>query len=342
MAHYAVAAGALLLVGARRREAAIFALFAAAPDLDVVTAVPWALAAPHLGLDADALVLGANLLGHRGLSHTLVAAALAGGIVGAVTRRARPALLAALAWATHVGLDLLTPWPLAPFWPISSVEGRLPLVTTLDPVLATVATATVVALLAPILAGRLDAGGRLRGLLARVDPAWGPRLAAASLVVLALHPAWIGGVAAAQGAALGDTHSANLPRTVTVVEDGDGWTVTYRWAPFHDGEPRHVPERANRTATGNATQAMDAVACALPNLGPYGVVDEPALVARPGGEGILVEAHDVVRNATSSGPHMELIVVDGEIREASTTREGQSRGLDVQVPEPVLEAASCR
>jgi len=342
MAHYAVAAAVLLLLGAGRREAALGATFALVPDLDALTAIPWAIAAPHVPLDGGTLVFLGDLLGHRGFSHTFGAALLAALGAGLATRRARWALLAGGAWSTHVLLDLFTAWPIVPFWPVSDVQARIPLVTTLDPALALVSTATLVALLGPVLAERVRRlPERVRGLLERVPEAWGPRLAAASLAVLAVHPVWIGAVAASSpDAGFGDTASANLPRTATVVEEGDTWRVDYRWAPGVEAGGYAVPDRANRTATGNATQAMDAVDCTLDHLGPYGVVDEASLVARPGGEGLHVDARDVLRNATRSGPHMVFHVVDGEVVDAWTSREGQD-AFTIHVPEPVLEAAPC-
>lgn len=343
LGHYAVAAALLALLGCARRTVALGGLFAAAPDLDVLTAIPWTLAAPALPLDADTLLLGAHLFGHRGLSHTLLAAGLAALVTGLAVRSLRWAGVAGLAWASHVALDAFTPWPLAPLWPFSSLEVRYPIVTTLDPLLTLVSVAALVALLGPLVVDRYPIGSMARReRLTAFGHAWGRRLALASLAVLALHVAWLGGVAAAQDVPLSATHSANLPRTATVLDTDGGFEVQHRWSPFDDGETRHVAERQNRTARGNATQAMDAVACALPGLGPYGDVADPTLIARPATEGLIVEARDVVRNATTGGPHLQFHVVDGEILEAQTTREGQRDWFRIGIPAPVLEAAACR
>lgn len=343
MGHYAVAAALLALLGCARRTVALGGLFAVLPDLDVLTAVPWALSASWLPLDADALVLGAHLFGHRGLSHTFLAAGLAAVAAGLLARSLRWAGVAGLAWASHVALDAFTPWPLAPFWPFSSLEFRYPMVTTLDPVLSIVSVAALVALLGPMLVDRYPLGpSTWRHRLRAFGHAWGRRLAVASLGVLALHVAWLGGVALAQDVPFAATHSANLPRTATVLDTDEGFEVQHRFSPFDDGEIRVVPDRQNRTATGNATRAMDAVACTLPNLGPYGEVRDPTLIARPAGEGLIVEARDVVRNATTGGPHLQFHVVDGEVVDAYTTREGQRDWFRVSVPAAVLEAARCR
>jgi hypothetical protein len=99
-----IAAGAWAAPGSRRAAAWLAALGAAA-DLD--------------------LLVGA----HRGPSHSLGAALLAGILVAAVTRSPRWGAAAALAWGSHVLLDWLGQdnWPplgIEALWPLSSAYFR--------------------------------------------------------------------------------------------------------------------------------------------------------------------------------------------------------------------------
>lgn len=105
-----------------RKRALLLAGVAAAPDLDLL--LRWLDGQGH----------------HRGYSHSLGAAILAGALVAVVARLARqprPAALglaAGLAWLSHVGLDFLGSDSLAPYgimalWPVSdrSVAAPIPI-----------------------------------------------------------------------------------------------------------------------------------------------------------------------------------------------------------------------
>lgn len=81
-------------------NAAILAIVAVIPDLDLLTPI------------------------HRGVSHSLGAAAIAGAVAFAVTRSPRWALAVGAAWASHLVLDWLShdTWPpvgVMAFWPLT-------------------------------------------------------------------------------------------------------------------------------------------------------------------------------------------------------------------------------
>jgi membrane-bound metal-dependent hydrolase YbcI (DUF457 family) len=78
------------------------------------------LAAAALAPDLDLLVGD-----HRGISHSIGAALLAGGVTWIVSRRASWGLAVALAWASHIALDWLSndtrpPLGVMALWPITS------------------------------------------------------------------------------------------------------------------------------------------------------------------------------------------------------------------------------
>lgn len=345
MAHYAVAAALLAAFGLRRRELALGALWAVIPDLDVATAIPWTLAAPQLPLSADALVTGAYLFGHRGLSHTLLAAALAAAVAWAWTRQARWGLFAGLVWASHVVLDAVSPWPTTPYWPLSDATVHAPIVTGLDPIMTVASLAAIAALAAPFVAGRWESLGEARAdRWRRFGHRWGHRFAYATLGAVLLNVAWLGAVAAGSGTSFSNTYSANVPRTVTVVPDGDAYEVGLRWSPWDAPETQRIPMAANRTQGLPGAEAIEQARCMLPGLGPYATVDKPVWIARPGREGVTVEAVDLLRNATSSGgPRLAFTFDDGRIERVATTGGNGDEGwFSVGVPQPVVEAARCR
>jgi membrane-bound metal-dependent hydrolase YbcI (DUF457 family) len=89
------------------RAAAALALVAVAPDLDLLV---------H---------------NHRGVSHSVGAAVLAGLAAWLVTRRARWGLAAALAWTSHVALDWLgndtrPPLGVMALWPVTRAYYKAP------------------------------------------------------------------------------------------------------------------------------------------------------------------------------------------------------------------------
>jgi len=101
------------------RLLAAAAFFAMAPDLDVI--------AFHFGISY------ADLLGHRGVSHSLSAALIAGGLGALAAPFLRCGRLAAfslifLALASHIALDAATTGGLgvAAFWPLSNERYFLP------------------------------------------------------------------------------------------------------------------------------------------------------------------------------------------------------------------------
>lgn len=344
IAHYAVGAALLAVVGLRGRQLALGALIALVPDLDLVTAIPWALAAPHLPLGADALVQGAYLFGHRGLSHTFLMALIVAGLVWVATRSRRWSILTGVMWASHVALDTVSPWPTTPYWPFSTVKLHTPVVTGLDPILTLVSAATMLALIAPLIAERWGrATAATTADLSRLADRWGHRLAYASLAAVLFNVAWLGAVAAVNDVPFEDTYSANVPRTVTVLPDGDAWQLERRWAPWDDPTVERIPKAANRTFGPGAEEALATAKCTIDDLGPYSPIDDPIWVARPGEEGLVVEAIDLVRNATDTGsPRLLFTFSNGTLLGVDMTGEGgEDAWFRVAVPDPVVEAARC-
>ncbi len=332
----------LALLGFRRREIAIGGLWAMAPDLDFITSIPWTIFGPYAPWSAETLILTEHLLGHRGLSHTFLAAFLAGGAAWAFTRRARWGAIVSIAWGSHVVLDAFTVWSLAPFWPFSTAAFRYPIMTTVDPILTVVSILAFIALVGPLAVSRFGwAPDGWGGWLRSRGHRWGRSLALASLGVVFFNAAWIGSVALVQDVPFEDTHSAHVPKVVTLFEGEDHWVIEERWSPFSEGDERMVEKRSNQTATGDAEAAMDAVDCLLDGLGPYNLSEDPVFVARPAAGGVLVEARDLIRNATGEGPVMLFLFEEDVVVRGWTTGESPESPWRIPVPQAVVEAAQC-
>lgn len=343
LAHYAVAAAVLAAVGLRGRTLAVGSLWAIVPDLDIVTAAPWLLAAPELPLDADALVTGAYVFGHRGLSHTFLAAVLAAGVAWAWTSRRRWAAYAGLAWTSHVLLDAVSPWPTTPYWPVSTAELHAPLVTGLDPLMTLLSVAAIVALAGPWVADRWSRVPGAPDTWQRIRARWGHRLAVASLAAVAVNAAWLGAVAATSDATFEQTYSANLPRTVTVVPDDDAWRVDTYWLPGLDTGSERIPEVRFQGPAPGARAAVETARCTLDGLGPYSPVSDPVWLVRRGRGGTVVEAVDLVRNATGTGsPRLLFTFLEDRLTVTMTGEEGRGSWFELRVPQAVVEAARCR
>jgi membrane-bound metal-dependent hydrolase YbcI (DUF457 family) len=346
LAHYAIGAAGLHAFEMPRRRLALLSLWAVAPDLDALPAIAWTLLAPHLDLGADALRFGANLLGHRGFSHTFLAAGLAALVVWLVTRRRREALAAGLAWSLHVVLDTLTDWSTIPFWPLSDRTYMVPLVTGLDPLLTLASIGTIAALLGPVVADELGwPGPRKRARLERWGRRWGKGLAFASAGAVLFSAATVGWTAAASDA--GQALPANAPRTAALDRPADAeaeaWNVTTRWTPVADGDTRQIPYVANASAEAPDDAIADAE-CALANMGPFAPVDEPAWKLRQEDGVWIAQAQDLVRNATGTGgPHVHVALADGTVEAAWVTggAEDEDPWYRATIPSVLWEEAGC-
>jgi inner membrane protein len=96
------------------RSGLLWSLVSLAPDADVVAFV---LRIPY-----------AHPFGHRGASHSVGAAVLAGVVAWLLTRNRRDTALAALVWLSHPLLDAMTDGGLgvALFWPVDDVRVFAP------------------------------------------------------------------------------------------------------------------------------------------------------------------------------------------------------------------------
>ncbi len=352
LAHYAIAAGVLTVLGFKGRKRSLGALWAIAPDLDVLTAIPWTVAAPHAPLGADSLIALGYIFGHRGLSHTLLAALLAAGAVWLWTRSRGWTLAAGIAWASHFALDALSPWPIQPFWPVSTVELQAPLVTTLDPLLTAASLLAMAALLGPLAANRWSWWSPQRR---RRFQGWGDRWATPAValagVAIVLGGLNLGATALAQDVSLAEVRPANMPRTTTVVETDQGWTITTRWAPWTDGSTTRIlrlQDETNGTIPPDQIRAsVDQAACTLEGLGPYAPITEQAWVAiledREDGGELALEAFNPVREAMEpGGPRLLVNFADGEVASVALVGgEDRLAWLSVTVPQAVVEAAAC-
>lgn len=342
--HYAGAALVAHGAGLRGRARALIALVAILPDLDVITAIPWAIAAPHLPLGVDGLMAGGWLLGHRGFSHTFLAAVVCGVAVWAWKRDRRLAWMAGLIWATHVVLDIVTPWPAVPFWPLSTLELQRPLVTTLDPLLTVVSLAVTLALLAPVVLAKLGWPGRDRRerWATLAERAQGGSLVAVGLtfvVVLATVPV----TALALGAPISDAHPAGFPGTVLIERTGQAYVISIIGQPWVDDQHRVLP-MVQGAADTTADQRVATVRCVLEHLGPYGTVGTPAFVVEEQDDGTsVVRVVDVVRNVTQDGgPETRFVLDEGRVIQATMGDSGDDGPrFELAIPQAVVEAAPC-
>lgn len=343
LAHYAFSAAGLRVLDLPPRKLALYSLWAVAPDLDIAPAIAWTLSAPHLPLSADALRTGARLFGHRGFSHTIAAALLAGLLVWGLTRDRRHGLAAGLAWATHVVLDTLTDWSTIPFWPVSDAELMIPLVTGLDPLLTLASLGTIVALLGPIATEKLGWPGETkRASLAAWGRRWGPGLAYASVAAVAFSAAMVGWTAASDDAGL--ALPADAPRTAALDRpanaEADAWAVTTRWLPPTEGDTRRIPYVAN--ASEAPANVVPAAECAFDALGPFAPVDRPVWRLHREGETWIASAQDLVRNATGTdGPRLHVAVANGTPQSAWIGGGPDGPRFRTELPTTLLEASSC-
>lgn len=347
MAHYAVGAAGLASFGLRGRKLALYSLWGAAADVDFLPAIAWTLGAPQTGLGADALRTGARVFGHRGFSHTIVAALLAGLLVWALTRDREHGLAAGFAWTLHVVLDTLTEWTTIPFWPLTDASYRIPLVTTMDPIMTIASIVTIVALLGPSAFAKLgwpDASAREK--LRDWGYRSGHRWAYLTLAAVAFSAAMVGwaGLASEDEVAL----AAHAPRTVTldrpIAAEADAWTATARWLPALDGEPRSLSYATNATQAPDGTLAT--AECTLDAVGPFAPIDRPIWELRPSGDGEarwIASAHDLVRNATGDdGPVVHIAIVDGQVQQAWIGEAGEDEpGFRPTLPDQLWEESAC-
>jgi membrane-bound metal-dependent hydrolase YbcI (DUF457 family) len=343
LAHYAFAALSLRAVGFQRRELALVPLWAIVPDLDVLTALLWMLAGPNAPIGADALRTGAHLFGHRGFSHTFLAAILAAGIAWGIKHR-RAGVGVGVAWAGHVVLDTVTTWPTRPFWPVSNVEWHVPIVTTLDPVLTLASAAVTVTVLGPLVLEKLawpDPAKR-QAWTSRARQLQEPVMASVlGALVLAAATAGTAGLLAGETA-----FPAHTPRTVTVdpapSTSPDTYNATTRWVPWAQGTTEPVPrvdDRANRSSQ----VPVDALECTIDALGPYSTVETPVFRVTQDGQDTVVGAQDLMRNATGTGGPWTWFELDNAtIQEAWITGDdGRGSWLAYPIPQRVVEDASC-
>lgn len=346
MAHYALGATCLRGIGLDREELGLASLWAVAPDLDAIPAVVWTFLAPRLDVGPQTLATAGHLLGHRGFSHTFLAAAVVALAVLAVTRRAKPTLVAGTAWGAHVIFDAITEWPTRPLWPFSTDAWHVPLFTVLDPLVTVVSVGAVVGLLGPPVLERLGwPAPRVRDRLEDWGSRWGAPLAYATLGAVALSAGTVLATAATTDAAA--VLPGPTPRTVALDADPDAdveaWNATSRWLPGTEGTTERIPHVAD-ASNASSQPPVEAAECALQRLGPYAPVEHPTWEAtREEGAWTLVGRDLIRRTADGGGPRVAVSVEDGRVRDAWLTGdEGPWSGFRVPLPMQLLEGPACR
>lgn len=348
--HLALAALCLSAIGLRGRQRAWLSLLAVAPDLDVLTAVPWMLISPYLDLPAGLLVQGSWLLGHRGFSHTLLAAALVGAAVWRWRREAWLTLGAVVAWASHVALDGVTPWPIHPLWPASDVLIQRPLITTLDPLVSLASLVASAAILAPLLVPRLPWPSEARR-QRWLD--WGDRRAdrwlTVSLVAGLLTVAVLPATAVIQGVDVAQVQPAGFPKSQVVTRQGLVWSTSQHTLPWSPAETTETPVfrpagEDGRPPPGHLSATMSQAWCLAHHLGPYAPLHRTALNLTTEGWGTRVTAFDPVRNATGEGgASVTFLFHRGELVTGylGGGPGDEGPGFSLPLPASVLEAAPC-
>ncbi|MDX1612127.1 MAG: metal-dependent hydrolase [Candidatus Thermoplasmatota archaeon] len=360
--HVAFAALALTAIGFKGKQRAWLALVAILPDLDVVTAIPWLFLSSHLPLSAGVLEQGTYLLGHRGFSHTLSAAGLAGMVTWWWRRDAWETLGVTTVWASHVALDAVTPWPTQPLWPFSEVSVQRPLITTLDPLVSVPSLLVLLALLATVLAHKLPWPGHARReRLGEQGAFYTEPLLAVSLAAGLITVAGIPLTAVAQDVPMHEVRPAGFPATYTARLDGLTWEIEEHASPWSPGVPTEVPvfdpsDEQGRPLGGAPSARMGHAWCVLERLDAYAPVAHPALrydgSSRPPRQ---VHVIDALRNTTDEGGPVLTFAFDGadltDVYIGGGPGDGQGDGeargpgpggFQLSLPQALWEGAPCR
>ena len=342
LVHYAAGLVVAGLLGFRGKARLGLALFAVAPDWDVLTTplLPWLLdVLPLSHAGAHRLTI---LLGHGAASHTvwLVGAVL--GVAWVSGLRGRRFLAAALAIATHYPLDFVLTWSVWPFMPLSDYGLAWGVVTTTDPVVTGLAALVALALAVPDLVHWRRAR---KGLPVSRDPAWIPRAGAVLLVVVFVVPALLQARALAQHATQPDAIADPVTYTTYVVvepsEDAMRLVLVdaFRGALAEETVPRETD------LTGGDPRAREALATlrqALVDAPAPSPLVRPVFTVKHGEKPgtLVVEAREAshVLSAKHLGRH-ELgfdyrIDAQGRVEAVYFTERGRLARLPVEVLPP--------
>lgn len=122
LTHYAIGLLVAYVLGVRDRRVFLWAWLAVVPDLDLALGLPkWLWDLVNGGsFTTDLFHTYVNgFWNHRGIMHSYVAAAVVGLLFFLGAKKIKPALVAALVYASHIYFDILDLWIVHPYLPFT-------------------------------------------------------------------------------------------------------------------------------------------------------------------------------------------------------------------------------
>ena len=342
LVHYAAGLLVAGLLGFRGKTRLGLALFAVAPDWDVLTTplLPWLLdVLPLSHAGAHRLTI---ILGHGAASHTvwLVGAIL--GIGWLAGLRGRRLLAAGLALASHYPLDFVLTWSVWPLMPLTDRGVAWGVVTADDLVLTLLGGALVLAMGGPDL---LRWWRARKGRPAPREPSWVAPVGAALLVLAFVVPALLQARVLAQHATQDDAVADPVTyATYVVVEPGEETMRLVLVDAFRGVLAEETVARETDLTGGapGAREALDTLRRALVDAPAPSPLVRPVFTVKPGEKPgtLVVEAREAahVIAAKHLGRH-ELgfdyrIDAQGRVEAVYATQGGRLARIPVEVLPP--------